>query len=100
MGSQRLESEDVVRAYKRLSEVEQAFRISKDFALEVEPIRHLREDRVRAHIFLCMLALYVRIHMEQALAPILFTDHDPEGARPASVVAPVAPSDAAKRIGG
>jgi hypothetical protein len=99
VASERLESEDVVRAYKRLSQVEQAFRISKDFALEVEPIRHRREDRVRAHIFLCMLALYVRIHMEQALAPILFTDHDPEGAaaRQASIVAPATPSDAAKR---
>jgi hypothetical protein len=96
---EQLEREDVVRAYKRLSEVEQAFRLSKDFALEVEPIRHRREDRVRAHIFLCMLALYVRIHMEQALAPILFTDHDPDGAgaRPASVVAPATLSDAAKR---
>lgn len=95
----RLDSEDVVRAYKRLSEVEQAFRISKDFSLEVEPIYHRLETRVRAHIFLCMLALYVRIHMEQALAPILFTDHDPDGAEAnrASVVAPATVSDAAKK---
>ena len=67
----------MVRAYKSLSRVERAFRVCKDFALEVEPIRHRREDRVRAHVFLCMLAYYVRLHMEQALAPILFTDHDP-----------------------
>jgi hypothetical protein len=94
-----LPGEDVVRAYKRLAEVEQAFRISKDFALEVEPVRHRREDRVRAHFFLCMLALYVCVHMEQALAPLLFVDHDPEGAaaRKASVVAKATISKAAAR---
>ena len=99
VGAERLESEDVVRAYKRLSRVERAFRICKDFALEVEPIRHRREDRVRAHVFLCMLAYYVRLHMEQALAPILFTDHEPERAeaRKPSVVAPATRSQAALR---
>jgi hypothetical protein len=97
--SARLGSEEVVRAYKRLSKVEQAFRVSKDFALEVEPIYHRREDRVRAHILLCMLALYVRVHMERVLAPILFTDHDREGteARKASVVTPATISQAASR---
>jgi hypothetical protein len=97
--AERMESEDVVRAYKRLSRVERAFRISKDFALEVEPIRHRREERVRAHVFLCMLALYVRLHMEQALAPILFTDHDPvrAEARKTSIVAPAVRSEAALR---
>jgi len=97
--AERLGSADVVRAYKRLAKVEQAFRLSKDFALAVEPIRHRRADRVRAHLFLCMLALYVRIHMERALAPLLFTDHDPEGAqaRRASVVAPATLSEAAAR---
>lgn len=92
-----LDSEDVVRAYKRLSAVERAFRISKDFSLAVEPIHHRLEDRVRAHIFLCMLALYVRIHMERALAPLLFTDHDLAGAetKRTSVVAPATLSDAA-----
>lgn len=99
VSAEDLDSEDVVRAYKRLSAVERAFRISKDFSLEVEPIYHRLEDRVRAHIFLCMLALYVRIHMERALAPILFTDHDPAGAEAnrTSVVAPATLSDAAKR---
>ena len=88
---------DVVRAYKRLSVVEQAFRVSKDFALQVEPIRHRREDRVRAHVFVCMLAFYVWKHMEEALAPILFTDHDKPGAeaRRASIVAPARRSEAA-----
>ena len=89
----------MVRAYKGLSLVEQAFRVSKDFALEVEPIRHRREDRVRAHLFLCMLAFYVYRHMEKALAPILFVDHDPEGAgaERASIVAPAVRSPAARR---
>ncbi|MFQ5840739.1 MAG: IS1634 family transposase [Candidatus Methylomirabilales bacterium] len=97
LSREELDAEEVVRAYKRLSRLEQAFRISKDFALEVEPIYHRREDRVRAHVFLCMLAFYVRQHMEQALAPILFTDHDPQGAeaRRESVVAPAVRSEAA-----
>jgi len=94
-----LDAEAVVRAYKDLSEVERAFRVLKGFALEVEPIRHRRDDRVRAHIFLCMLALYVRKHMEQALAPLLLTDHDPEGAeaRRDSIVAPARRSKAGER---
>ncbi|MEE8277619.1 MAG: IS1634 family transposase [Thermoanaerobaculia bacterium] len=99
VSDEALGAEEVVRAYKRLSEVERAFRICKDFALAVEPIYHRREDRVRAHVFLCMLALYVRQHMEQALAPILFTDHDPDGAeaRQTSIVAPAIRSEAAEQ---
>ena len=99
VSADQLTSEAVVEAYKRLSRVEQAFRISKDFSLEVEPIRHRREDRVRAHVFLCMLALYVRLHMEHDLAPILFTDHDTIGAkaRKASVVEPATRSKAAEQ---
>lgn len=90
VNAESLSAEAAVEAYKGLSVVEQSFRVSKDFALEVEPIRHRREDRVRAHVFLCMLALYVRKHMERTLAPMLFVDHDPEGAtaRRASIVAP------------
>jgi len=96
VSAETLGSEDVVRSYKRLSRVERAFRISKNFALEVGPIRHRLDDRVRAHIFLCMLAYYVRLHMEQALAPILFTEHDPEAARArvSSIVAPAVRSRA------
>jgi len=94
--AEALEAEKVVQAYKRLSVVEQTFRLSKDFALEVEPIRHRREDRIRAHIFLCMLALYVHRHMEQALALMLFVDHDPEGpgTERHSIVAPAVRSSA------
>lgn len=99
LSAERMGGEDVVRAYKSLSRVERAFRVCKDFALEVEPIRHRREDRVRAHVFLCMLAYYVRLHMERALAPILFTDHDPNGAEAPqpSIVAPATRSAAALR---
>jgi hypothetical protein len=94
-----LEAEAVVRAYKELAEVEKAFRIMKRFALEVAPIRHRLEGRVRAHIFLCMLARYVRWHMERSLAPLLLSDHDPEGARVrrTSVVAPARRSNAGER---
>lgn len=102
VSAEALAAEDVIRAYKGLSVVEQAFRVSKDFALEVEPIRHRREDRIRAHVFLCMLALYVRTHMEQALATLLFVDHDPggAGAERDSIVAPAIRSSAArKKIG-
>ena len=60
--------------------------------------RHPIDDRVRAHVFLYMLALYVRLHMEHDLAPILFTDHDTAGARTrkTSVVEPAARSQAAE----
>lgn len=94
-----LEAEAVVRAYKDLSKVEQAFRALKGFSLEVEPIRHRREDRVRAHVFLCMLAFYVRKQMERALAPLLLVDHDPAGAqaRSPSIVAPARRSAAGER---
>ena len=84
-----LKAEEVVRSYKDLSQVEQAFRVMKVFALKVGPIRHRKEQRVRGHVFLCMLARYVRWHMEKALAPLILTDHDPAGreARRPSVVA-------------
>ena len=99
VSAERLGAEAVVQAYKDLAEVEQAFRVMKGFALEVGPIRHRLEERVRAHVFLCMLARYVRWHMEKALAPMLLTDHDPQGAeaRRTSVVAPAQRSTAGER---
>lgn len=69
-----------VLAYKRLSNVEKAFRSLKTVDLNVRPIFHRLADRVRAHIFLCMLAYYVEWHMRQALAPILFDDDHKEEA--------------------
>lgn len=73
---QRLTAEDTVRTYKSLSQVERAFRTMKGIDLLVRPIRHRTDDRVPAHIFLCMLAYYVKWHMRRALAPILFEDDE------------------------
>jgi hypothetical protein len=94
-----LAAEQAVRTYKRLAEVERAFRSFKSVDLKVRPIHHRLEERVRAHLLLCMLASYVEWHMRQALAPILFDDDDPaaaEAARP-SVVAPAQRSPRAQR---
>ena len=70
------DSQETVRAYKSLSRVERAFRSYKTVDLKVRPICHRLPDRVRAHIFLCMLAYYVEWHMRSALAPMLFDDED------------------------
>jgi len=75
-----LGAEDTVRAYKDLAKVERAFRCMKTVDLHVRPIHHRLEERVRAHVFLCMLAYYVEWHMRQAWAPLLFAEDDPEGA--------------------
>ncbi len=85
-----LDAEHTVEAYKDLAQVERAFRSCKTVDLEVRPIYHRREDRVRAHVFLCMLAYYLEWHMRRQLAPILFDDHDRARARAArsSIVAP------------
>ena len=69
-------TEQVVLAYKGLSQVERAFRSLKTTDLDIRPIHHRRARRVRGHVLLCMLAYYVTWHMQQALAPMLFTDHD------------------------
>jgi transposase len=66
----------VVRAYKQLKEVERAFRTLKG-PLELRPIHHRLEERVRAHVFLCMLAYYLAWHLRQALKPLLFDDEQP-----------------------
>jgi len=65
-----------VTAYKSLSQVERAFRCLKTVDLHVRPIYHWLEDRVRAHVFLCMLAYYVEWHMRARLAPMLYDDDD------------------------
>ncbi|WP_293090450.1 hypothetical protein [Okeania sp. SIO3B5] len=67
---------EVVKAYKSLSAVESAFRCDKSIDLKVRPIYHDKGDRVRAHIFLCMLADYVEWHLKQQLAPLLFEDEE------------------------
>ena len=73
-------ADQTVRAYKELSKVERAFRCMKSVDLKIRPLHHRRPDRVRAHVFLCLLAYYVEWHMRQALAPILFDDHEREAA--------------------
>jgi hypothetical protein len=75
-----LGAEDTVRAYKDLAKVERAFRCLKTVDLHIRPIHHRLVPRVRAHVFLCMLAYYVEWHMRQALAPLLFAEDDPQGA--------------------
>lgn len=96
--SDRFQAQGVVQAYKQLSVVERAFRSYKSIDLKVRPIHHRLERRVRAHVFLCMLAYYVEWHMRQALAEILFDDDDPQGAQAqrASIVAPAQRSTSAK----
>ena len=92
-----LDSDQVVSSYKALAQVERAFRaFSTD--LDIRPIRHRTETRVRAHVFLRMLSYYITWHMQARLAPLLFTDDDKqtaEAARP-SPVAPAARSPRAR----
>jgi transposase len=96
--TERLSSEDTVRSYKNLAQVEQAFRSLKGIELLVRPIRHREERRVRAHIFLCLLAYYVEWHMRKALAPLLFDDEELQEQRwQRDPVAPARPSDSAAR---
>jgi hypothetical protein len=101
-----LDSPEVVSSYKALAQVERAFR-AFNTDLDIRPIRHRTEDRVRAHVFLRMLSYYITWHMQARLAPVLFTDDDKPAAQAArhSPVAPAARSPkalakaAAKRTG-
>ena len=92
---QTLDSADVVRSYKQLAHAERAFRTLKSPELEIRPIRHRREHRVRAHAFLCLLAYYLEWHLKAAWAPLLYTDEQPPLA--ADPVAKAERSPAAKR---
>jgi hypothetical protein len=85
---QRIGSAAVVRAYKSLKANERSFKQMKS-PLEIRPVHHRLEDRVRAHVFLCMLARYVQYELEQRLAPLLFTDDTP--------IAPTDPTSPATR---
>lgn len=71
-----MSAEDTVRSYKALIAVERAFRCLKSVDLKVRPIHHRLETRVRAHIFLCMLAYYVEWHMREAWRELMFADED------------------------
>lgn len=96
---ERMARDDVVRTYKSLAHVERAFRSLKTVDLKIRPIYHRRPDRVRAHVFLCMLAYYVEWHMRERLAPLLFDDEERDAAeaRRSSMVAPAKRSLAALR---
>jgi len=97
--AEAINTADTVRAYKSLGRVERAFRCLKTTDLDIRPIFHWLSPRVRAHVFLCMLAYYLEWHMRQALAPMLFDDHDRAAgeALRASPVAKAEPSPAATR---
>jgi hypothetical protein len=90
-----LDSSDVVSSYKALAGVERAFR-AFNTDLDIRPIRHHTETRVRAHVFLRMLSYYVTWHMQARLAPLLFTDHDKATAQ-ATRTSPVAPATRSPR---
>jgi hypothetical protein len=82
-----LDAGAAVLAYKSLAQVERAFRSLKSIDLDIRPVHHRLAGRVRAHVFLCMLAYYVQWHMRRKLAPLLFEDHD----RPAAAAARTSP---------
>ena len=93
-----MDAAETVQAYKDLARVERAFRCLKTVDLEIRPIRHWTSQRVRAHVFVCMLAYHLEWHLRQALAPLLFHDTDIAAARAerASPVASTEPSPLAK----
>jgi Transposase DDE domain len=97
--AETINTADTVRAYKSLARVERAFRCLKATDLDIRPIYHWVSPRVRAHVFLCMLAYYLEWQMRGALAPMLFDDHDRAAgeALRSSPVVKAEPSPAAKR---
>ena len=90
VGAGDLDSGEVVSSYKALAQVERAFR-AFNTDLDIRPIRHRTEDRVRAHVFLRMLSYYLSWHMQARLAPLLFTDDDKPAAQ-ATRTSPAAPA--------
>jgi transposase len=95
--AKQMDAPEVVRSYKSLSDVERAFRSMKTVDLKVRPIHHRLADRVKSHIFLCMLAYYVEWHMLQAWRALLFADEDQQAKRTRDPVAPAKRSASAQR---
>jgi transposase len=91
----QMDAADCVRNYKALANVERAFRSLKTIDLKVRPIHHRTADRVRAHIFLCMLAYYVEWHMREAWRELMFADTDQQAKASRDPVAPARRSKAA-----
>ena len=89
-----LDAPAVVTAYKNLKYVERDFRHIKSDDLDLRPVFHRLEERVRAHVLICMLACYLTWHLRQAWAPLTFTDQDPPA--PDNPVAPARRSAAAQ----
>ncbi len=96
LASETLADRDVVRTNKSLARVERAFRSLKTTRLKLRPVFHWRQNRVQAHLFLCMLAYYLEWHMRLSLAPLLFAEEGKQPS-PASPVGPAERSDQAKR---
>ena len=98
LSKDKLDANSAVAAYKSLAHVERAFRSMKTVDLNVRPVFHYSEQRVRAHVFLCMLAYYVEWHMRARLKPLLFDDEylDEASATRASPVAKAVRSEQAK----
>jgi hypothetical protein len=88
-----LDAPAVVTAYKNLKHVERDFRHIKADDLDLRPVFHRLEERVKAHVLICMLACYLTCHLHRAWAPLTFTDETPPA--PASPVAP-APASSVK----
>lgn len=93
--NQQMDAAEAVRSYKALAEVERAFRSLKTIDLHIRPIHHRLEGRVRAHIFLCMLAYYVEWHMREAWRERMFADADLERKKHRDPIAPARRSAAA-----
>jgi hypothetical protein len=93
---EKMSAEDAVRNYKRLTGVERAFRGMKTIDIKVRPVHHRLADRVRSHIFLCMLAYYVEWHLVNAWRPLLFADEDLEAKDRRDPVAPARRSEEAQ----
>ena len=90
----RLSPEDTVRTYKGLADVERWFRTLKGLDIRVRPIRHREQRRVRAHLFLCLLAGYLEWHLRRAWAPLLFDDETlADARRTRDPVAPAKPTE-------
>lgn len=96
VSANQMDSAECVRRYKSLAQVERAFRSLKTVDLKVRPIHHRLADRVRAHIFLCMLAYYVEWHMREAWRALMFADDDQQAKLTRNPVAPARRSAAAE----
>ncbi len=97
LAEDELSGSDVVRSYKGLEQAERAFKTFKGPELQIRPIHHHLENRVRAHIFLCTLAYYLTWHLKRVWAPLIFKDTEPPTSTSTDPVAKTTRSTAAKR---